>query len=93
MKNEIIQLANRFCELLEQCADPDAGADQEIGGDGMIFVSDMDSLEKIVSGLIRNKYIVTVTPIQKRYPEIGVSMFKIDFEEVNYDARKESSSH
>lgn len=45
----------------------------------MIFVSDMDSLEKIVSGLIKNKYIVTVTPIEKRYPERGVSMFKIDF--------------
>ena len=32
MKNEIIQLANRPCKLLEQCADPDAGADQKIGG-------------------------------------------------------------
>lgn len=51
----------------------------------MIFVSDMDSLEKIVSGLIRNKYIVTVTPIEKRYPESGVSMFMIDFKEANHD--------
>lgn len=31
----------------------------------MIFFDDLDSLEKIVSGLIRNKYIVTITPIQK----------------------------
>ena len=51
----------------------------------MIFVSDMYSLEKIVIGLIRNKYIVTFTPIEKRYPESGVSMFKIDFEEATHE--------
>lgn len=47
----------------------------------MIFVDDLDSLEKIVSGLIRNKYIVTITPIQKKYPERGVSKFQIEFKE------------
>lgn len=50
----------------------------------MIIVSDMDSLEKIIIGLIRNKYIVTITPIQKRYPESGVKVFEIEFKEANH---------